>query len=185
MYKGGFIGRGIIVCGLNGSGKSSLGKALAEAMGFYFIDNEDLFFPKTDPHYIFANLRSREEVISILFDTARSNKNYVFYAVRGDYGKDIIPFYHYAVFIDVPKEIRLKRIRNRSFQKFGNRMLPGGDLYVREKVFFDMVSDQPEYYVEEWIQTLRCPILPVDGTKSIKENVAFIVEQLQKSNLIY
>ncbi len=138
------------------------------------------FFPKTDPHYIFANPRSREEVVNILLDTVKKNKNFVFSAVRGDYGNDIIPFYHYAVFIDVPQEIRLKRIRNRSFQKFGNRMLPGGDLYEREEAFFDMVSARTEYYVEEWIQTLRCPILRVDGTKTIKDNVALIVEQLQR-----
>ncbi len=62
----------------------------------------------------------------------------------------------------------------------GNRMLPGGDLYEREEAFFDMVSARTEYYVEEWIQTLRCPILRVDGTKTIKDNVALIVEQLQR-----
>ena len=42
------MGIGIIVCGLNGVGKSTLGKALAEKLNFYFIDNEDLYFPKTD-----------------------------------------------------------------------------------------------------------------------------------------
>lgn len=45
------MGAGIMVCGLNGSGKSTLGKALAEKLGFHFIDNEDLFFPKTNPNY--------------------------------------------------------------------------------------------------------------------------------------
>jgi len=46
------MGTGILVCGLNGAGKSTLGKALAEKLHFYFIDNEDLYFPKTDPNYI-------------------------------------------------------------------------------------------------------------------------------------
>jgi len=39
---GGFMGTGIIVCGLNGSGKSTLGKALAEKSDFHFIDIEDI-----------------------------------------------------------------------------------------------------------------------------------------------
>lgn len=38
------MGIGIVVCGLNGCGKSTLGKALAEQMGIHYIDNEDLFF---------------------------------------------------------------------------------------------------------------------------------------------
>ena len=52
------MGTGIIICGLNGSGKSTLGKALAERLHFYFIDNEDLYFPKTDPIYIYAAPRT-------------------------------------------------------------------------------------------------------------------------------
>lgn len=38
--------------------------------------------------------------------------------------------------IDVPKGIQIQQARNRSFQKFGNRMLPGGDLYEQEEGFF-------------------------------------------------
>ena len=52
------MGLGIIVCGLNGSGKSTLGKALAEKLSFHFIDNENLFFPKSDANYLYAAPRS-------------------------------------------------------------------------------------------------------------------------------
>ena len=37
---------GILICGLNGTGKSTLGRLLADRMEYEFIDNEDLFFPK-------------------------------------------------------------------------------------------------------------------------------------------
>ena len=36
---------GILICGLNGTGKSTLGKMLADRLGYEFIDNEDLCFP--------------------------------------------------------------------------------------------------------------------------------------------
>ena len=57
---------GILICRLNGTGKSTLGRLLANRMEYKFIDNEDLFFPKTDPSYMFSNLRSKEEVIKLL-----------------------------------------------------------------------------------------------------------------------
>lgn len=174
------MGTGIIVCGLNGSGKSTLGKALAEALGFHFIDNEDLFFPKTDPGYIFASPRSRKEVEKLLMEEVRAHENFVLAAVKGNYGEDILPFYHYAVMLDVPKDIRMQRVRNRSFQKFGDRMLPGGDLYEREEAFFALADSRTEHDVEDWAKSLSCPIIRVDGTKPIAENIVLIIEQMQK-----
>jgi len=173
------MGMGIIVCGLNGCGKSTLGRALAEKLGFYFVDNEDLYFPKTNPDYAYSSPRTRKEVENLLFNEMKEHENFVFASVKGDYGEHIYPFFQYAVLIEVPKEIRIQRVRNRSFQKFGDRMLIGGDLYEKEERFFELIESRPENMVEEWIQALNCPIIRVDGTKSIEENVEFIMGKVQ------
>ena len=173
------MGTGIIVCGLNGTGKSTLGKALAEKLHFYFIDNEDLYFPKIDPAYIYASPRTREEVEKLLLNEIEKHENFVFASVKGDYGETIYPFFQYAVLIDVPKDIRMKRVKNRSFQKFGNRMLSGGDLYEQEERFFDLVKSRAENTVEKWIQSLNCPIIRIDGTKPIEENINLVIKQIQ------
>lgn len=173
------MGTGIIVCGLNGTGKSTLGKALAERLHFYFIDNEELYFPKTDSTYTYAAPRTREEVEKLLVNEIEAHDNFVFASVKGDYGETIYPSFRYAVLIDVPKDIRIERVKKRSFQKFGNRMLSGGDLYEQEERFFDLVKSRAEDTVEKWIQSLSCPIIRIDGTKTIEENINLIVEQLQ------
>lgn len=101
-------------------------------------------------------------------------------STNGDYGKNIYPCLRYAVFISVPKDIRMERVKNRSFQKFGNRMLPGGDLYEQEEKFFDFARDRTENFVEEWIASLSCPVIRVDGTEPVEENIKLIMEQIQK-----
>lgn len=173
------MGKGIVICGLNGTGKSTLGKALAGKLKFHFIDNEELYFPKTDPCYTYASPRTREEVEKLLFSEIKTHENFVFASVKGDYGEAIYPFFQYAVLIIVPKDIRIQRVKNRSFHKFGNRMLPGGDLYEQEEKFFDFVKSREESVVEEWVRSLNCPIMRVDGTKSIEENTKIIIEQIQ------
>lgn len=171
---------GIIICGLNGSGKSTLGKALAEKLNYNFIDIEDLYFSKTDQNYIYASPRTREEVEKLLLCEIKANENFVLASVKGDYGEAIYPFLQYIVLIDVPKDIRMQRVKNRSFQKFGSRMMPGGDLYEQEKRFFDLVESRTESMVEEWVNTINCPVIRVDGTKPIEKNLSYIIGQISR-----
>ena len=173
------MGTGIIMCGLNGAGKSTLGKTLAERLRFHFIDNEDLYFPKTDPRYIYASPRTREEVEKLFLHEIRTHENFVFASVKGDYGEAVYPFFQYAVLIDVPKDIRMRRVRERAFGKFGDRMLPGGDLYEQEENFFRLVSSRAENMVEEWVKSLSCPVIRVDGTRFIEENTNLIIERIR------
>lgn len=172
------MGIGIQICGLNGCGKSTLGKALAEKTGFHFIDNENLYFSRSGHNDPYANPRSEEEVERLLLQEVSEHPNFVFSAVRGNYGTEIIPMYNYIVVIEVPKEIRSQRIRNRSFQKFGSRMLVGGDLHEQEEAFFRIAESRRDDYVEKWLQMVECPIIRVDGTKGIEENVEYIIQTL-------
>ena len=74
----------------------------------------------------------------------------------------------------------MRRAKNRSFQKFGDRILQCGDLYEQEERFFGLINVRPENYTEEWAKSLSCPIIRVDGTKSVEENLNFIIERLRK-----
>ncbi len=172
------MGIGIQICGLNGCGKSTLGKALAEKIDFHFIDVENLYFSRTNETEPYTNPKSRKDVESLLIDEVSKHPDFVFSAVKGDYGKDIIPLYDYVIVIEVPKEIRSKRVRHRSFEKFGNKMLPGGDLYNQEKTFLQMVDSRQDDFVSDWLQKVSCPIIKVDGTKPIEDNVQYIIEKI-------
>ena len=173
---------GIIICGLNGTGKSTLGKALAEKLHFHFIDIENLYFPKTNPNYIYASPRTRKEVEKLFLHEIKTHKDFILASVKGDYGEDIYSLIQYAILLDVPKNIRLKRVKKRSFQKFRNRMLLGGDLYEQEENFFHFVESRDENIVEEWVKSLKCPVIRMDGTKSIDENTNFIMERIQNKD---
>ena len=137
---------GILICGLNGTGKSTLGKALTDSMGYEFIDNEDLFFPKSDAAYTFSSPRSKEEVIHLLEEKISRNSRFVFAAVKGDYGDNLIASLDHIILIEVPKHLRKQRVRDRSFSKFGKRMLPGGDLYDKKNAWFALTDSRPEDY---------------------------------------
>ena len=171
---------GILICGLNGAGKSTLGSMLAERMGYEFIDNEDLFFPKADSSYTFSGPRSEEEVIRLLEEKITANNRFIFAAVKGHYGDRLIASLDHIVLMEVPKQIRSRRIRDRSYRKFGNRILPGGDLYDQESKWFSLTESRPETYVTDWLETVDCPVIRIDGTLPVEENVDYLESVLSK-----
>lgn len=63
-------------------------------------------------------------------------------SVKGNFNKDIVSHFMCAVYIETPQETRIKRVYERSYNKFGERMLEGGDLYEKEKAFFDFVKSK-------------------------------------------
>jgi len=170
---------GILICGLNGTGKSTAGKILAERLGYAFIDNEELYFPKNDPSYEFSKPRSKAEVIELLDKKIHDNNNFVFAAVKGDYGDKLIEALDTVVLIELPRGERLERVKNRSFQKFGNRMLQGGDLYEKEGNWLSYVASRPEDLVEEWVLSVKCPVIRVDGRKQVNDTVDYLLSVLR------
>jgi len=180
MEKGGCaMGIGILVCGLNGAGKSTLGRALAERLGFAFIDNENLYFSRSAETEPYTGQRSEAEVVQLLLAETELHPDFVFAAVKGNYCTEMIGRYDYTVLVEVPRELRLQRIRERSFRKFGRRMLPGGDLYEAEEDFFRFAASRPEEYVENWIRTLSCPVIRVDGRRPVEENLSLILKRIK------
>ena len=171
---------GVIICGMNGSGKSTLGRAVAEHLGWRFIDNEDLYFPKVDPARPYAVERTQAEVERLLLEEVRRDDRFVFAAVRGNYGEKVLPYYKAAVLVEVPRDIRLQRVKERSYGKFGARMLPGGDLYESEKRFYDLIAARPEDYAARWLDAVDIPVLRVDGMTPVGENIPLITDWLRR-----
>lgn len=128
--------------------------------------------------YIYAVTHKREEVSNLLLADMKKHSNLILASVKGDYGDNVISMFTCAVFIRVPEDIRMKRVKDRSLQKFGNRMLPGGDLYEKEMRFFDMVEHRLEQDVEDWIKANRIPTVYVDGTRSNVYNTEFVIRLL-------
>ena len=62
-------------------------------------------------------------------------------------------------------------------------MLPSGDLFEREENFFRFVESRNENTVEEWVKSLKCPVIRIDGTKPIDENTNLIIELIRNKNL--
>ncbi len=163
---------GICICGLNGSGKTALSSALAKELNFKHMDIENYYFSPTDTTY--SSQKSREEVENLLLDDMQHNSCFVFSAVNGNISKEVNKFYDVVIYLDVPLDIRMARIRQRALDKFGNRILPSGDMYEQEEKFFESAAKKSPEKIKSWLKTINCKIFHLDGTKPIDENILII-----------
>lgn len=42
-----------------------------------------------------------------------------------------------------------------------------------------LVESRPENYAEEWLKTMDCPMIRVDGTKPVDANIDYILEYIK------
>jgi len=163
---------GIIVFGANGSGKTTLGRELARIVGFKRMDVEDYYFREAAIPY--SDPRSRDEVIELMLADIEKHGSFVISAVNGDLGEKITAMYKLAVYVTAPLEIRMKRIKQRAYDQYGERVLEGGDMYEQEQKFFDFVANRSLTAIEQWAETLTCPVIRIDGMVDWRVNAANI-----------
>ncbi len=170
---------GILVMGLNGCGKSTLGRALAERLGYRFMDAEDYYFPAGQDNP-YAISRSREEALALLrADTGRYPR-FVYASVFGPRDEAVEARCALAVVLRAPKDVRLSRVESRGIARFGARVAKGGDMYEQEQAFLAFASERTEADVEAHAARLNCPVLRLDATRPVAQNAAFIAAAYAK-----
>ena len=82
----------------------------------------------------------------------------------------------------------MARLRHRLHARFGERMLPGGDMYESSQAFLARAASYDEGGLdirsrqlhEEWLGTLPCPILCFKGEYTIEEQLAVLMVEIQR-----
>lgn len=166
---------GIIIFGANGSGKSTVGRELALALNFKHMDIEDYHFIKSAIPYTAE--RSREDCVNLMLADIEQYPSFVLSAVTGNLGEKITSMYRLAVQISTPLEARMERIKHREYERHGERIHEGGDMYDQNLKFIDFVASRSLSNLSNWAETPVCPIIQIDGTKPVLENVHYIVQQ--------
>jgi cytidylate kinase len=163
---------GIIIMGLNGSGKSTICHELADLLNYRYMDVEDYYFLDSDIPY--DKSRNHEEVKQLMLDDIKIYHNYVLSSVGCNWGSDIVSTYKLAILLYAPLEVRLERINQREITRFGNRVLEGGDMYESQKRFHDMVVSRSAEDIKQHACSLTCPVLEINATLPVKEILGLI-----------
>ncbi len=95
----------------------------------------------------------------------------------GDLGDKISLMYGLGVHLSAPLELRLERVKQRSYGLYGERVCKAGDMYEQELKFFNFVASRSLSKIDEWAQTLTSPVVCIDGTVDWRLNAANVAKQ--------
>ena len=127
----------IHIYGASGSGTSTLGRKISQELCYKFMDTDDYFWLPTNPQY--TTKRSKAERLALMKKDILENDNVVIAGSLVDWGDELIPFFTLTVRLVTDTEVRIERLEKREKQKFGDRILPDGDMYTTHMKFMEWV----------------------------------------------
>jgi adenylate kinase family enzyme len=172
------------IFGASGSGTSTLGRALAESLGLFFVDTDDLYWQPTDPP--FRKSRDRAARTALLSATLAGHSRWVISGSLCGWGDIVMHDFSLAIFIGTPTPLRIERLDKRERDRFGPRIGPGGDMHAEHGDFIQWaagyetgpMTERSRLMHETWIKKLVCPVLRVDGSEPVERLFRQVVAAL-------
>ena len=171
--------------GASGSGTTTLGRALAEKLGYAHLDTDDYFWLPTDP--AFTQKRPIPERLAMMnADIDAAVKGAVISGSLTGWGDVLIPRFTLAVRVMTDTDTRLERLRTREYARFGERIREGGDMHAEREAFIAWAAQydtgdatmRSKACHDAWQETLPCPVVTVDGAAPLADSLALVLEAL-------
>jgi adenylate kinase family enzyme len=178
------------VFGASGSGTSTLGRALASALGVAFLDSDDFFWEPTDPPFnVKTEVVARQAAIAA---ATRAAGSWVLAGSMMEWGDFLAPEIDLAVYLYLPPDIRLSRLAARERARYGDRIDEGGDVRSRHLEFMDWAARYETAGMElrskvshaAWIERLACPVLRIEGDVAVEEGVERVAAELYQLGIL-
>jgi adenylate kinase family enzyme len=174
----------IHILGASGSGTTTLGRALAARLQCPHFDTDDCFWLLTDPPY--TQHRERTERARLLMDDLTSQDAWMLSGSLCGWGDVAISLFELVVYLAIPHDIRMARLRQRELARFGARILSGGDMYEKSQQFLAWAASydnggldiRSRRLHEAWLGMVPCPILCFEGEYTTEEQLAVLMREI-------
>lgn len=176
----------IHITGAAGAGSTTLGLELARLIDVECFDVDDFMWLPSWPPY--QERRSVTNRIELLNNALRADSNWVLTGSIVGWGDLFIPRFTLVVFLTVPTDVRLHRLRQREEARFGLTIAPGGEMHQRHLAFLRLAASydvgglhgsRSRARHEAWLTRVPGEVLRLDGTIATSELVNIIKAALR------
>ncbi len=165
----------INILGASGCGATTTGKSLAAALGVPHFECDDYYHEPTDPPFE-KQRPPLERCRLIVADLARAASWVLSGGVAGWEPYPQLEF-TLVVFLWLPADARLERLRHRERERFGRRILESGDMHASHEAFIEWAAHYDRGDVEgktlalheAYQATQICPVLHIRHLATTEE----------------
>ena len=171
----------IHIFGASGSSTTTLGRALAEHLRCPHFDTDTYFWMPTEPP--FTQHRERPLRERLLMEDLTAYHGWVLSGSLCGWGDIAMSLFTLVVFLWIPRDLRMGRLYHRERERYGERMMPGGDMYEQSQAFLQWaaaydggdVTMRSRALHEQWLRTLPCPIVRIEGDNTTQEKINMLM----------
>lgn len=170
----------IHIYGASGSGTSTIGKFIADKLGYFFMDTDDYFWEPTNPPYTIK--RKVSDRIALMKKDIAKHNGAVISGSLVDWGDELIPLFTLVIRVETDTAIRIDRLKRREREQFGSRIDIGGDMYENHRDFINWAASydsggldmRSKAKHDEWQKQVQCRHILLDGSLPVGKNFEII-----------
>ena len=157
----------IHVFGASGAGTTTIAKNISTQLGYKHLDSDNYFWLPTDNPFTIE--RESSECLKMMDKDLSQNDKWVLSGSIASWGNILVPYFDLVIFVYVPTEIRLERLKKREHERYGNEVNDGGSRHKETQEFLAWAAayddgsrdgrSLPKH--EKWLENISCPILRI------------------------
>lgn len=125
----------IHIFGAAGSGTTAIAKNVCSKLDFAHFDSDNYFWENTKEPFTVE--RNRDECLQLMENDLLNCDKWILSGSLSGWGEILVPLFDLVVFMYVPQDIRIERLKIREYERYGDRILLGGDRYENCKNFIE------------------------------------------------
>lgn len=176
----------IHIFGASGSGVTTTGNALAEKLNYQYLDSDAYFWESSAVP--FTVKRNPEERNFKVKSDLESIENWILGGSVFQWGENIFPDFDLVVFLWIPQQIRIERLKKREFERYGNVIYTEPDRIKQYEDFIEWATDYDDHtgianrnfnaHIS-WLNAIKFPVLKISGDLTLQQRIDLILEEIE------
>lgn len=178
----------IHIFGASGSGTTTIAKAVCDKLGYVHFDSDNYFWQHTENPFTIE--KPKDECLHLMINDLSNNNKWILSGSIANWGNILIPYFELVVFVYVPQDIRIERLKKRELERYGDKVLPGGVRHDESKSFLEWAASYEDGTMEGrtlqkheiWLAQIKCTTLKIINN-SLDDSVTAVLNTIQDDSI--